>query len=67
MRGKPTYKREHQLWQELCTVLKDMGAVTEQDLNSRVSEQKTPGQRLLRLIRSWGDVRVVLHQEQERP
>ena len=64
---KPTYKKEHELWQKLCETLKGMGAVTEEDLHSRMSKRDTPGQNLLHLIRLWGDTRVELSRESHEP
>lgn len=45
---------EWEQWQALCRLLKESGAVTDGDLQSRVTELDTPGQRLLEQIRVWG-------------
>ena len=58
--GKSRY--EHKLWRELCSRLLELGAVTEQDLRSKLSVQNTPGQKLLGIIRIWGNARVDLAQ-----
>ena len=60
---KDIVREEYQLWQELCVQLEALNAVTAHDLSSRVSEKKTPGQRLLRTIRKWGDTRAMMLQE----
>lgn len=46
---------EWENWREVCKQLKDLGAVTENDLQSRIDEMETPGQRLLEAIRQWGN------------
>lgn len=53
-------RKEHALWQELCAKLKEAGAVTEADLRSPLSKRDTPGQRLLHLVREWGEARTEL-------
>ena len=60
---KDIVREEHQLWKDLCQQLLELKAVTDQDLHSRVSEKKTPGQLLLRKIRKWGDTRALMMQE----
>ena len=55
-------RTEWEAWQAVCRALQDAGAVTADDLTSRISARDTPGQRLLELIREWGktleDLRV---------
>ena len=53
-------KKELELWQDLCPMLKDVGAVTEDDLKAAASKRDTAGQRLLAGIRAWGDALVKL-------
>ena len=59
-------RKEYELWRQLCAQLRELNAVTEQDLHSRLSERDTPGKRLLHQIRLWGDARVELDQEESR-
>jgi len=59
-------REEHRLWLQMCDQLKELGAVTKQDLESKLSDQSTAGQRLLSLIRTWGDARVVLEEANVR-
>ena len=58
MNGLAIAREEHALWQKLCAELQKLGAVTKSDLESRLSAQDTPGQRLLKSIRAWGEARV---------
>ena len=56
-RGEPRFGAdlEWRRWRELCGLLLDAGAVTEDDLDSTVDQNATKGQRLLNAIRAWGD------------
>jgi hypothetical protein len=58
MNGLAIAREEHALWQKLCAELQKLDAVTESDLKSRLSARDTPGQRLLHLVRAWGEARV---------
>jgi hypothetical protein len=60
---KDIARQEHEAWQRVCSQLHRQGAVKKSDLESRVSEKETPGQRLLRAIRLWGDLRVEMFKE----
>lgn len=55
-----TARAEWDLWQKLLTRLVLANAVTARDLKARVGDDATPGQRLLNLIREWGDARATL-------
>lgn len=45
---------EIKTWKQLCHMLKDGGAVTQDDLNKSRSACDTPGTILLQQIRLWG-------------
>ena len=62
MRLMKLQHKEHEMWQEVCAALKQADAVTEEDLCSRLSERRTDGQKLLALLRGWGEALVELHQ-----
>lgn len=54
-------QHEWQAWQDLCKVLKDTGAVTEEDLKASVkAHPTTPGLKILSAIRDWGDKNYTL-------
>ena len=53
-------KAEHDQWRFLCAELVKSGAVTEADLKSSVQLLNTPGQFLLNVIRTWGELRAQL-------
>lgn len=53
-------KREWDLWKDLIVMLKDTGAITEEDGKSKESARDTAGQRLMAGIRAWGDSLVEL-------
>ena len=50
-------KQEHMLWLDLCNKLREVGAVTREDLNRPVGDVSTSGCRLLGIIRAWGEAR----------
>ena len=60
---KDIARQEHEAWQLVCGQLHKQGAVKKSDLVSRVTEKATPGQRLLRAIRLWADLRVEMFKE----
>lgn len=53
---------EHDAWKAVCKALREVHAVTDDDLNAPVSSNATPGQRLLNQIRAWGDARAELEE-----
>jgi len=57
---------EHELWKELCRQLKERGAVTKEDLESPMGDDKTPGQKLMNTLRTWGDKLVELRNMKPR-
>ena len=59
-RWKEQARIEWDLWQKVCTRLVLANAVTGADLKGRAGDDSTNGQRLLNLIREWGDARATL-------
>lgn len=60
-------KEEHALWRLLCQQLEILKAVKRSDLESPVSIMETRGQRLLGLIRRWGQARAELMMANSQP
>ena len=58
--GKPLMAKElatraeWNAWRDLCERLKEAGLVTDKDLNSKVTENNTKGQKVFDAIRNWG-------------
>lgn len=48
-------RTEWDAWRRICDRLELMHAVTREDLESSPSTRDTDGQKLLALIREWGD------------
>lgn len=59
---EPSVHEEWEAWKDVCSLLKDAGAVTEQDLASGVSLRGTPGLEILAAIRKWGALYLTLEQ-----
>jgi len=57
---------EHAAWQDVCTTLVRAGAVTPEDLRSRVADDSTPGRKLLGIIRHWGRLAAAIAVEERR-
>jgi len=55
MFGESYTRAEIEAWRKVCKLLRETDAVTEADLNSRVTDDHTPGQRLFAAIRDWAD------------
>lgn len=53
-------RREWDLWQEICEILKTSGIVTAADLRAPNSMISTPGERLLSKLRYWGELKAEL-------
>lgn len=51
---------EIKAWHALGNALQEAGAVTADDLKARYSERKTPGQKLLALVRLWGEAQFAV-------
>ena len=52
---------EWKLWRSLCAALREADVVTDKDLLTSVRvKPNTKGQRLLCLLRHWGDLRRVI-------
>jgi hypothetical protein len=51
---------EWALWQRLMTLLVLFNAVTADDLKARTGSADTNGQRLINVIREWGEARATL-------
>ena len=54
-------RAEWEAWQKVIAMLRQLGAVTEGDLQSSVTANSTPGQILLNRIRDWGEAKGKLH------
>lgn len=60
----PASNREWELWRKLCGELRELGAVTQSDLDSPQGARETSGQNVLQTIREWGDAYHTLMQAQ---
>jgi len=63
----PRYQKAREelaAWQQVCEELKQLEAVTEQDLKSQLHLSETPGQRLLTTLRQWGEAKTAMHQSE---
>lgn len=47
-------------WRAVCKILLDHGAITMGDLQSPVTHNETPGQKILNQIRIWGEAYATL-------
>ena len=52
--------QEWREWRELCAMLKELGAVTDDDLAARAGRNETPGDRLFIALKKWSDSKVLL-------
>jgi hypothetical protein len=59
-------KQELEAWHQLGDALHKLGAVTADDLAAKYSERKTPGQKLLALIRVWGEAQLAVRTAKAR-